>query len=365
MRIFLFSILLLAFSPSFFAADVKPAPKKKIKVITHLVEPFSIYKVKEKSYTGFSIDLWYAVAEKAGFEYKMSHAKSFKDLFSILWGGDADLAIGAITMTADREKDFDFTFSTLNSGFMIMVTKTRNEPLEDFFVTAADIIFSKGMLTIITIFFIVLMISSHIIWFFERHHNPDFPKTYLRGIFESFWWAAVTITTVGYGDKTPRGTIGKFFGLFWMLAGVFIITYFTAGVTAALTHRKIVDDIENPSDLVNKKVASVSGTTAGEFLSRQNLRHKLYPSINEAYMALETEKVAAIVYDAPILLYHASHLGRHKFKVVGEIFHQENYGFMMPENSKLLKDINFVLLQLKENGVYQNIYNKWFGQYEQ
>jgi voltage-gated potassium channel len=40
---------------------------------------------------------------------------------------------------------------------------------------------------------------------------------------DALWWALVTITTVGYGDKYPVTTLGRITGVFVMFAGVGII----------------------------------------------------------------------------------------------------------------------------------------------
>ena len=48
-------------------------------------------------------------------------------------------------------------------------------------------------------------------------------------------------------------------------------------------------------------------------------------------------------------------------QVVGEPFHKEDYGIVFPANSLLLKQVNVVLLSLREDGSYGRIYDKWFG----
>jgi len=48
------------------------------------------------------------------------------------------------------------------------------------------------------------MIGGHLIWLVERmDRSGDFPKDYTTGIDNGLWWAAVTITTVGYGEYPP------------------------------------------------------------------------------------------------------------------------------------------------------------------
>ena len=83
--------------------------------------------------------------------------------------------------------------------------------------------------------------------------------------------------------------------------------------------------------------------------------------MEEAYKALADKKVNAVVYDAPILLYYASHEGKDRVEVVGPVFRKENYGIIFPPNSPYVKRVNAALLTLKENGSYETLYQKWFG----
>jgi voltage-gated potassium channel len=53
----------------------------------------------------------------------------------------------------------------------------------------------------------------------------------------AFWWALQTVTTVGYGDVVPTGTMGKVIGSIEMVLGVSFISFLTAGVTSAIVQR--------------------------------------------------------------------------------------------------------------------------------
>lgn len=67
--------------------------------------------------------------------------------------------------------------------------------------------------------FIVLVSASILVLEFESF-SPDANIT-TGG--DALWWGAVTITTVGYGDKYPVTALGRVTGVFVMLAGVGII----------------------------------------------------------------------------------------------------------------------------------------------
>jgi len=53
------------------------------------------------------------------------------------------------------------------------------------------------------------------------------------GLGDSLWWAAQTVTTVGYGDVVPETAGGRLIGLFVMVVGVAAVSLITALVTSS------------------------------------------------------------------------------------------------------------------------------------
>jgi len=68
-----------------------------------------------------------------------------------------------------------------------------------------------------------------------------------------------------------------------------------------------------------------------------------------------------VVFDAPVLQYFVAHEGKGRFRTVGDIFKKEYYGIVFMPNSPYRKPIERALLALKEDGSYQEIYDKWFS----
>ena len=53
-------------------------------------------------------------------------------------------------------------------------------------------------------------------------------------VWVGLWWAIQTVTTVGYGDVTPKSPWGRILAGVVMLAGIGFLTVVTAAITAAL-----------------------------------------------------------------------------------------------------------------------------------
>jgi ABC-type amino acid transport substrate-binding protein len=330
-----------------------------LRVATKTFPPFVIYE--NRQYTGFSIELWDKIAEELGIQYELYGVNSNAKLLDEAERGVADVATAGIGITSQREQDLDFSHPFFESGLQIMVSDDTTALFGGFLSLISATLFSPEFLYIIGFLLVMLLVSAHIVWFFERHQNPEFPTSYLAGIWESFWWAAVTATTVGYGDKTPKGFMGRIFGLFWMFAGLFILAYFTAGVTSTVTLQELKGVINGPEDLAGKSIATVEKSAAAEYLIRQGLSPVQFANEAEVYRALEQDEVQAVVYDAPVLQHYASHTGQGKVRVVGLIFEELSYGIAFQHGSPYREAINLALLKLVEDGTYQEIHDKWFG----
>jgi glutamine transport system substrate-binding protein len=72
--------------------------------------------------------------------------------------------------------------------------------------------------------------------------------------------------------------------------------------------------------------------------------------------------VDAVVHDTPNLQYFAQTGGKGKVKVVGSLRSGDYYGIAFPKGSELVPVVNKALKTLNENGKYDAIYAKWFGE---
>src|SRR5699024_12328216 len=88
-----------------------------------------------------------------------------------------------------------------------------------------------------------------------------------------------------------------------------------------------------------------------------------YEQLDQAYLAVENGSVDAILYDAPNVAYYLQTEGEDTVKMVGDVYQAENYGIAITKGKDELGEaINEALKTLKENGTYDEIYEKWFGE---
>jgi polar amino acid transport system substrate-binding protein len=85
------------------------------------------------------------------------------------------------------------------------------------------------------------------------------------------------------------------------------------------------------------------------------------PTINDAYRQLDSGKIDAIVFDAPVLQNHIKLTRSTSETLAGGIFARENYGIALPTGSALRKKINETLLGITADGTYDELYSKYFG----
>jgi voltage-gated potassium channel Kch len=56
-------------------------------------------------------------------------------------------------------------------------------------------------------------------------------------VWDGMWWAIQTVTTVGYGDVTPKSAAGRFVAAAVMLEGVAFVAIVTAAITSTFVER--------------------------------------------------------------------------------------------------------------------------------
>lgn len=314
------------------------AQKPRLIVGTKVAPPFSM-KGADGAWKGISIDLWNRVAARIGVQTEFREF-DLKGLLKATETGAIDVGIAAITLTPARESVLDFSHSFYYTGLGIAVPASPESGILD----AVKGIFTLQFLGAIGGLLALLFLVGVIIWFFERRANPEEFPPGAHGIWDGLWWSAVTMTTVGYGDKSPRSKAGRLVGLIWMFAGIIIISFFTAGIASSLTVNRLESSINGPEDLPGLRVGSIEKSSSAAYLLAHDITPNYYDSVEEGLGAVASGQADAFVYDRPIMQYQVKKQFANTVIVLDTVFDPQSYGIALPTGSKLREEINTALL---------------------
>ena len=339
------AIFLLLLSP------LRPVEAASVPLIVGVKEapPFAT-KDDRGSWEGISIELWNRIAEMNGFSCEFREME-FEELLDAVAREEVDAGVSAITVTSAREEAFDFTQPFFLSGLGIAVREKSGD-----WWSIIRGFFSFEFLRIVSVLALVLLVSGFLVWLFERRRNPDqFGGPASSGVGSGFWWAAVTMTTVGYGDKAPKTAGGRLVALVWMFASLVIISGFTAAITTSLTVGSLDGAVKGPGDLHSVRTATVSGSTSQHYLEEEYIAYREFDTLPEALRALREGRVDAVVYDEPIMRYAVSTGKVAGVTVLEQSFRYEYYAIALPPGSRLRESVNRSLLQFTASREWRSI----------
>ena len=88
---------------------------------------------------------------------------------------------------------------------------------------------------IVALCLLLSVVSGFVAWLLERWGNEEeFPRPFLIGCFEGFWWAFISMTTVGYGDKTPKSISARLYSIVWIMIGIIGFGILTGQLTGEI-----------------------------------------------------------------------------------------------------------------------------------
>ena len=331
------------------------AQGKVVRVAVKTIAPFVLKQGTEL--TGFSIDLWNALAQSLKVDTAWVEVTTVADQVQAVKSGKADAAIAAITITKQRENDVDFTQPYFDSGLQVMVHAQAGSRILDVF----DSIPWPTIATLLGAFIAIMFVMANVLWLVERPSSQRFRKGYLKGMGEGLWGVALIVATGEHGDREAPRVVKRLIVFFMWLVGVVLIAQLTATVTSTQTVDRLNSKIRGPADLAGKKIATVHGTVAADYLTEQGLLYVDVASAEEGCDLVLQGEVQAMVFDAPTLQYLAAKRGNGVLRVVGPIFASQKYGIAVADGSPLRKRINRALLEMYEDGRYKALYNKWFS----
>ncbi len=338
-------------------AQQQPLPQKTLMVGTKESPPFSM-KDPDGNWTGISIGLWQQIAAELDLTYEFREL-DLKQLLDGVRNRSLDVAVAVLTITPEREKNFDFTHTYYTTGLGIAVASKAHNP----WFTVFRRFFSFAFLKIVATLAFVLLAVGLLVWWFERKKNPQqFNGNVAGGIGSGFWWSAVTMTTVGYGDKAPVTFAGRLLALIWMFVALIIISSFTAAITSSLTVSQLGSVVKGPEDLPRVTVGTIINTTSESYLEQTRISYLPYKTPQEGLIALKKGDIDALVYDAPMLRYYIHRDYPGSLHVLPKRLLRQDYGIALTSNSPLREQINVVLLQKIREKAWQDKLFQYLGE---
>ena len=319
-------------------------------------EPFVI--VGDGRLRGISIETWEKVASELNIRYEYRPYPNALSLVNAVARGDVDVGVGPLSITSERASRVSFTQPHFSGSLSIAA-----RPAERGIFGHLSPLFRRAFLTGLAILLLVLTFVGVLFWLAERRANPEhFPPSPLSGIGNGVWLAVVTMTTVGYGDRSPMTPLGRVIAGVWMLIALLTTSSLTAFLATALTLSTLdhaaIDTIE---DLEGKRVAVPRGTAAVPFVRRHGGRVVEADSVQDAMRLANEGEVAATVFDTPVLAYELTQhpdlalvLSQHSYEDVG-------YGFAVAIGSEFEELIDMKLLKLRESAGMDVIRTGWLG----
>lgn len=329
-----------------------------LRVVVAGSPPFVIDTVlnNQKTITGISVDIWKNMAKELNIQYNMVRGKTVGGSIDSVHSGVYDILVGPITVNADRAEKVHF-MQPYTRGKMGIMTFVGESSFLDF----VSPLFSKTFGIGIGILLGLLFVIGNLIWFAERKINPDcFPSNYFRGILNGMWFSIVTFSTVGYGDLVVKSHFGRVLSGFWIVCSMIIASSLTATIATAFTMNQLKNTaIEKPSDLLNKKVATVEKTTSADIATKYTDKVLKETSVNRAIEKLRNKEVDAVVFGAPQLEYYLHKNPIDNLFILSIDDEVENLSFVLPHQSKHIVLFNRTLLKEIEDGSINTLFEKY------
>jgi len=166
------------------------------------------------------------------------------------------------------------------------------------------------------------------------------------------------MTTVGYGDKTPKTLGGRAISLVWMFLGIILISTITASITSTLTVKKLELTSEEISSYKKHKIGTVSNSATERWL-KDNFYYniKSYHTFENLVDGLRNDEIDIVAYDEPVLRYKILNDDKKEFELVKVKYNLSMYafGFNKQLNSAKKQRFSLKLLEIIESSEWKRL----------
>ena len=349
--ILFYFVLVFSFNNQALAEEFSEKPDFVIGV--EVYPPFTI-RDSQGNWSGIAVDLWRLVAEKMSVSY-VFHELTRDKKFDSLLESVVDLQIGKVIPKHIHDKSIDFSVAYQSTGLGVLMREPSGTIIDVFSALS-------NKLFLFTFFSLVglIILSGTIIWISERKENSGhYALSPRQGIASGVWWSIVTLTTVGYGDKSPTTFFGRTWAVILMVGSLFLLSTFTASLTSALTVKNIKVDIVNVEDLSRSKIGVLRRGAAADFLKLRTLPYVPFENHLDALTALKENGIDLILGEKVVLQYILSKLDQQGTIILPLSFEEEFHAFALRDGFEFRKSINQAILSVISSSEWQSILAKY------
>jgi ABC-type amino acid transport substrate-binding protein len=335
-----------------------PAASAQPELVVGVYEdpPFAM-KDPRGDWRGVAVSLWSEVARREGIRFRFEEGE-LEPLLEALAAHRIDVVIGPLLITPHRAERFDMTSSFMHVSLAIAT------PPASWVSTLSGLgdLFNRRLLSTVSVLLGTLIAVAVVVWWLERHRNPaHFGGERMKGVGDAMWWSASTMTTVGYGDRTPITLWGRVVGVVWMFVSVVLVATFTATVSSELTVGQLRSDVRTLRDLSGRRVGVVDGSGADEYLDGLNVAAARYGSVEAGLNDLLQGRLDAFVDEWPVLRWAQNGSFAGRIAVIAQPQTRGYVGFALPLDSPRRRPIDVALLDVLDDPVWQDILNTELG----
>jgi len=311
-------------------------------------------------YSGVSVDLWRRVAEDLHLHYRFTPVSQMDVVLTGLERGQFDAAIGAITITPERLARVDFSYPAHRSGVAVALPRETG-PIAALMSYGAIV---NELGSLIVVILALLLLIGVLMWTFERprQNATDRAESSVTSLNEGIYWAVVTMTTVGYGDKTPKTPAGRLIAVLWMLASLALISLLSTSLVSRMTAERVeAGPIARSSDLEGKRLAAVTDSSGAEYLDGQRFPYTKYANLQDALASLASGRSDAVVKSVGALQYLITQRFSGAIPMPRGLLAPAYMAFALPPNSSLKKPLDRTLIKVTASAEWRSLEESYFG----
>lgn len=307
--------------------------------------------------SGAAVDVWNEVAALNQWTFTLVPFQDIQAGLEAAANGTVDILIGDLPITHSGLEKVEFSQPFFHSGLQILVPNEKKTLALGFFRELWG-------LSHLRIFWALVgcgALFTAVVYWFERKHNPDFPKGRGEGWAEAIYYVATLTLTGKSAYKGFPGILGRLVMIVWILIGIVVVAYVTSTITTAMTIEKLKGEIRGPDDLKGKCVAVVENSAGQACMRSRGISHLSFPTLFDAADSMLAGRADAVVDDVADVETMDFKRPEIPVGVVGPVFERVNYGFALAIGSPLRLPLNRALVSSAENGDLDRIFVGYFG----